>query len=624
MFIETLSRRGYRFIYPVDGRAASNRPEISTWEKAKSSFLRPLLAIAFLVAVIVVVLAWAPWRHESKPHEITERRLTANSAENPVSSAALSRDGKYLAYTDNTGVYVKLIATGETHPVALPSNFSVHVNDWFSDGSHLLVTRQEPSKRASLWNISVFGGLPRQLAEDASAASLSPDGYQIAFLRGDLNLAFDTGGAEEWVMRSEGTEQRKIATADPDSWLGVPTWSGDGRFIAYERVGPNDTKSIEVNEWQKSNFQTILTDPHLGTALHWLPDGRLIYGLDEGPFGVQDSSLWAVPLSHHAKISGSTQLITRGHGFILHVTASADGKLVTFLTRSFSPSAYLGTFAPDGTHLLASKRFALDDNSNIPYAWTPDSKAVLLVSRRNGAEEIFKQNIDQSIAEIVASSSMENLELPRLTPDGSEILYVSTPKSATPETPSSIFVIPVGGGTPRLVLKDVAIWNVQCARLPATLCLYSVSNGNTSKTFRFDVRTGKTAVPPQIDPPQGNWSLSPDGSLRAIVVFTPKRDQNTIELRSISTGRTRSFVVNGWKGLLGVDWSANGKSLLVGWHNYRWDSALLNVTLDGKASVLVRASWPGVWWGIPSPDGRFLAIAQGAFGPSNAWQIENF
>jgi hypothetical protein len=66
------------------------------------------------------------------------------------------------------------------------------------------------------------------------------------------------------------------------------------------------------------------------------------------------------------------------------------------------------------------------------------------------------------------------------------------------------------------------------------------------------------------------------------------------------------------------------KVLLVGWHNHRWDSALLNVTLDGKASVLVRASWPGVWTGIPSPDGRYLALAQGATGVCNVWQIENF
>jgi hypothetical protein len=60
-----------------------------------------------------------------------------------VSSAAVSRDGKYLAYTDGTGVYLKLIRTGETHPVPLPPNFSADLDDWFPDGSHLLVSREE-------------------------------------------------------------------------------------------------------------------------------------------------------------------------------------------------------------------------------------------------------------------------------------------------------------------------------------------------------------------------------------------------------------------------------------------------------------------------------------------------
>jgi hypothetical protein len=54
----------------------------------------------------------------------------------------------------------------------------------------------------------------------------------------------------------------------------------------------------------------------------------------------------------------------------------------------------------------------------------------------------------------------------------------------------------VDGGTPGLILKDVRIWNVQCARFPSTICLFSISKGNTSETFRFDLKNGKSADPP--------------------------------------------------------------------------------------------------------------------------------
>ena len=126
-------------------------------------------------------------------------------------------------------------------------------------------------------------------------------------------------------------------------------------------------------------------------------------------------------------------------------------------------------------------------------------------------------------------------------------------------------------------------------------------------------------APSQIDP-DCNWSLSPDGSQRAIVASGP--DQRTIRLRSTSTGKTRDLVVKGWNGLDYIDWSADGRSLLVAWRNHEWESGLLKVALDGKVSLLLRSS-NFIGFAIPSPDGRFLAIAE-ASGTKNVWQIENF
>src|SRR5713226_6749356 len=187
VFIETLARRGYRFIAPVEGGfAPGGIGTAPAPEQSKSSFLRPWVAIAFLSPIVIAVLAWAMWRHPSRPTEVIERKLTSNSSENSVSSAAVSPDGKCLAYTDNTGIYLKLIRKGETHQVPLPPNFSARVNDWFPDGSHLLISREEQAGKASLWSISLFGGSPRQLTDDGSGGSVSPDGAHIAFRRVDL------------------------------------------------------------------------------------------------------------------------------------------------------------------------------------------------------------------------------------------------------------------------------------------------------------------------------------------------------------------------------------------------------------------------------------------------------
>jgi hypothetical protein len=231
---------------------------------------------------------------------------------------------------------------------------------------------------------------------------------------------------------------------------------------------------------------------------------------------------------------------------------------------------------------------------------------------------MFKQAIDQPLAESLMVGA-EGTNESRVTPDGSEILYISTPRSASLEMPSSIFAIPIHGGTPRLVLKDFRIWNLQCARLPSRLCLYSVNKGNTEETYRFDVKSGKSTDPPQIDPPIA-WSLSPDGSQLAVIVR--RANQGTIQLRSTSTGKTRDLVVKGWSGLIGGDWSGDGRSLFTTSHTHEGDSTLLNVTLDGRVSVLLH-SRNEVFSAIPSPDGRSLAITEDS-GAKNVWQIENF
>jgi len=613
VFIETLARRGYRFIAPVNGSSAPSGIAIDAApERSKTFFSRHWITAALLSLFVLGVLGLGIWRLPSRPKEVVERQLTANSSENSVSSAAVSRDGKYLAYTDGAGIYLKLMGTGETHPVPLPANFSAHVDDWFPDGSHLLVTREEQPGKLNLWSISVFGGSPRQLADDGRAGSVSPDGSHIAFQR----LGY---GREEWVMGSDGTDQAKVA-ADKSSFVGQPTWSPDGNQIAYVRMDSayhTQQSSIEINEWRSARAETLFSDNRLGPALRWLPNGRLVYAFGDEE-NRQGASLWMMPPQQSGKIAESSKRITRGIGWIGQINGSDDGKTLTFLRENTLVSIFIGSLAPDGTHLLANRRLTLDENQNEPFAWTPDGKAVLFSSNRNGTPQIFKQAIDQPLAENLMTSA-EQLLQPRATPDGTEILYISTSKSGDLETSSSIFAIPVGGGTPRLVLKDVRIWNVQCAPLPSTICLYSIKKGNTSETFRFDVRSGKSKDPPQIDC-DCNWSLSPDGLQRAIIPGGPKN--GTIQFRSTLTGEKRELAIKGWNGLDSIVWSADGKSLMVSWHQES-DSALLKVTLDGRVSVLLRSSNPQILGAIPSPDGRSLAIA-GFSTTRNVWQIENF
>ena len=83
-----------------------------------------LVVAAIALALFAGVFAWRRSRPvPSETRMLQERSVTANPPENPVYAAAISPDGRHLAYADFTGVFVRLLETGETHSLPLPEGF---------------------------------------------------------------------------------------------------------------------------------------------------------------------------------------------------------------------------------------------------------------------------------------------------------------------------------------------------------------------------------------------------------------------------------------------------------------------------------------------------------------------
>jgi serine/threonine protein kinase len=82
-----------------------------------------LATVALLLITTGLAFWWRSFRTLSEPRTLSLGSVTANPPENPVYAAAISPDGKNLAYADMTGVFVRLLATGETHSLPLPENF---------------------------------------------------------------------------------------------------------------------------------------------------------------------------------------------------------------------------------------------------------------------------------------------------------------------------------------------------------------------------------------------------------------------------------------------------------------------------------------------------------------------
>jgi serine/threonine protein kinase len=81
--------------------------------------------LALLLAGILFTFR-ARWfaRQASTPQiEVTAHQITANPLDDPVVRSAISPDGRYFAYTDLSGLHLRLIETGETFAITLPNEF---------------------------------------------------------------------------------------------------------------------------------------------------------------------------------------------------------------------------------------------------------------------------------------------------------------------------------------------------------------------------------------------------------------------------------------------------------------------------------------------------------------------
>jgi DNA-binding winged helix-turn-helix (wHTH) protein/Tol biopolymer transport system component len=635
LFIETLARRGYRFIAPTDG--SENEAETSNFapKEDRKSRARRWWLLGVSVVALSAALVWAVRVSLTRPSQssqptIAERKLTANSTENPIDGAAISPDGSYLAYSDATGLYLKLIRSGEVHRIGVPGGFSGHVEGWLPDGAHVLVSRAErPEGTLALWNVPIVGGAPRKIIDDGWGASVSPDGTRIAFLRGAPAFNLLAYRKELWIARLDGSDAREVTPSKSDEVFAAPAWSRDGVHLAYIRVHQgNDysmiVNSVELKDMQSVQSRVLFSGTGFGDSLCWLSDGRLVYNLQE-ELNPADSNLWALQVRESPRNSPGPVRLTRGTGWATNIRATANGNTLEFLRKSRKNQVLVAGLASDGKQLLSVRRLTLDENNNIPFSWTPDSKAIIFTSDRNGTFDLFTHALDQPLPEPLVTGS-ENKFVARLNPEGTELLYQSMAATEAIDAPRSIFAIPLAGGAPRLVLREKYITNLQCARLPSTLCAYSVNTSGKELIRKFDPKTGESSPLAEF-PTQGmptGWSLSPNGSLLAMARYHP--DQAIIHLRSMSDNTNRDLIVKGRVGLATADWAADGNSFFATSMDRERKSTLFNLRLDGSTYLLMKDDKDfvdSIEWAVPSPDGKLLAISKFT-GIANAWSLTNF
>jgi Tol biopolymer transport system component/predicted Ser/Thr protein kinase len=590
-------------------QAADMRADLQKLQMPKAKRMRQIIPAA-AVALIAIAVGVFLLRRNQEPKPLpTPRQITSNSEEVPVEGAAISPEGKTLAYSDPLGLHLRSIDSGVTRTLPKP----VGINEWmgvlwFPDARNILAYSS-----SGIWVVSATSGRALKIRNHAYPLDISPDGSLIAFC---------TSMTDIWIMGTRGEGAHRIALI-PVNRYAFARWSPDGKSLAYLKTEArrNDTVTSLVNLDLSSGHSTILAkDAEQWSDYVWLPDWRIVFsasaqGLSQGlNVLTSDANLWELPINQKTRVpAGKPRQITRWTRMrIYNLSSSRDGKRLALENAFIRSDVYVAKLKSTGFASPPSK-LTFDQNVNLPYAWSADSRYVYFTSDTPQGSAILRMPLAGNAADTIVNGPAQKLHV-RLTPDGSSLLY--TEASGTTRT---VKVIPATGGTAETIIAS-GVTNVSCPQRMVKSCIVSIWEP-TRRRLSFlsvDPNTRQSAKLFELESQDGydQWTISPTGNEIAKI----RGDGSAIDFYTLGGLIKHSLIPKGWSGLVTCDWAPDAQSLFIGSSKGGPSEVLLRTFLDGHTQTLWNIKH-GETWGIPSRDGKMLAMGAWTL-DVNAWVVD--
>jgi eukaryotic-like serine/threonine-protein kinase len=421
--------------------------------------LQPVLLLAAVLLGIVLGITGTRWL--SKPPPTDAPTLTYLTSSGRDSDPAVAPNGDTIAFaSDRDGVsriWLQQLASGGEAPLTAGPD---RLPRFSPDGANVLYVHEEATGR-SLYRIALLGGEPHKILAGIGDADWSPDGRQIALVRGsaaasgsslavaridgsqirevyrssDRNLfspRFSPDGTEIAVLansqsgtaaqivlvRAAGGAARTLGVALPNAAVSSLAWSGSGKELYYLQA----TSVAAGNGGTGALLQRIDIASARTTIAAWAPGLGVIGGIlgaGQVVFGsfVAHQSLWQAQL---APTPQPAQALSRGFAGDRQPVYSPDGRWLAFSsTRSGNLDLWEIDLA-DG----AMRRLTDHPADDWDPAFTRDGK-LLWSSNRSGAFELWTAEPDGSQPRQV-THEQGDAENPTATPDGWIVYNSST------------------------------------------------------------------------------------------------------------------------------------------------------------------------------------------------------
>ena len=553
--------------------------------------------LLLLGAVASSILLRTRQDHRLNP-ELIPVRVTSNGSEAPVQTIALSPDGKYLAYSDTDGVHVRSIETADSR--LLPQTKAMSVQYWAADGTRFF-TSTLAGERYTFSAVSLPGGIPHPIGDEMP----SPGGhYSIAFSNTDAHVKRITDG-KTYSLSGKGASIRSVAWSPREKRVALIL----SEWFAFS------ASTIETLETDTGRWTTLVRSPVQINGEAWLSEDQVVFSMNENAPRM-DSNLWLVDVNSSTGLpTGPPRRRTQWTDFLVNgLSASDDGRHLCFNKGNIQSNIYVGELGSEGARPVRFRRLSEDQAISYPLDWTPDSRAIIEVSNRDGKYQTYKHIILEDRPELIASAA-DHITVARVSPDGRWILNLSFDDTQE-QHKRRVLRMPLDGGSSQEILTGDRIVGLMCANIAGAMCILNERAGELLIVSVLDPMKGRGAKILEV-PVTGDAAISPDGKHIAFVL--PGKPQNRIRIASLRGVTEQEITATEAQDLESLNWDVDGTTFFGG-DNQSDGAHLLHIYANGTSTLLWKAPTTDQVWGVPSPDGRYLAT----FGyevTSNAWIV---